>query len=46
MVAILFLQTTGNLTEMDGIIKYLMDGVSERDLHQCLNIIIVADHGK
>ena len=36
----------GNLTLVDNIIGRLMDGLLQRKLDKCINIIIVADHGK
>ena len=41
-----YLQVNGNLTLVDRIIGRLMDGLLQRKLDKCLNIIIVADHGE
>lgn len=39
-------QVNGNLTYMDNILGQLMDGLVEKNLDKCLNVIVVADHGK
>ncbi|KAM8832977.1 ectonucleotide pyrophosphatase/phosphodiesterase family member 1 [Spinachia spinachia] len=33
------------LEYVDRILGMLMDGLTQRDLHQCVNIIVVSDHG-
>ena len=39
-------QVNASLEHMDAIIKSLLDGLMQRELDRCVNIIIVADHGK
>ena len=33
------------LLQVDAIIEMLMDGLVAKGLHNCVNLIIVADHG-
>lgn len=42
---ICFLQVITSLQGVDKIIGQLMNGLKQINLHRCLNIIIVADHG-
>lgn len=42
---ICFLQIIASLQGVDKIIGQLMNGLKQINLHRCLNIIIVADHG-
>lgn len=44
---LLFLLQVGNaLTSIDAFMGQLMDGMKERNLEKCVNLIIVSDHGK
>lgn len=39
-------QLDNPLKEMDNIIGQLMNGLKQMNLHRCVNIIIVGDHGR
>lgn len=34
------------LQRVDNIVGMLMDGLKQMNLHKCLNIIFISDHGK
>lgn len=34
------------LKNVDDMVGELMDGLTERNLHHCVNIIIISDHGE
>lgn len=34
------------LQRVDAIVGMLMDGLKQMNLHKCLNIIFISDHGK
>ncbi|XP_071118759.1 uncharacterized protein [Haliotis cracherodii] len=38
-------EMTSKLKEMDELLRRLMEGLYERGLHECVNIMIIADHG-
>ncbi|XP_042358878.1 ectonucleotide pyrophosphatase/phosphodiesterase family member 1 [Plectropomus leopardus] len=38
-------QVVAALKNVDRILGLLMDGLTERDLHHCVNLIIISDHG-
>ena len=40
------LQLDNPLREIDNIIGQLMNGLKQMNLHRCVNVIIVGDHGK
>ena len=39
-------QVNEALREVDEAVGKLMDGLVERELHDCVNVIVVADHGE
>ena len=40
------LKVDNNITRVDGIIGMLMDGITNRRLEHCINIIVTSDHGR
>ena len=44
-VNIFFNKVNDNLTLVDGLVGQLMDGLVERGLDTCANVIVVSDHG-
>ena len=40
------LQIDAELQRMDDVIASLLDGIAELGLSQCLNIMVLADHGE
>lgn len=40
------LQVLRALENVDRIVGMLMDGLTQRDLHHCANIMVVSDHGE
>ena len=45
-LAVVVVQLDNPLREIDNIIGQLMNGLKQMDLHRCVNIIIVGDHGR
>ena len=41
-----FLQVADKLAEVDSKIGQLMEGLYQQDMLYCVNILIIADHGK
>lgn len=39
-------QVGEKLAEVDAAIGELMQGLYQQDIHRCINIIVVADHGE
>ena len=42
----IFLQIDAELQRMDDVIASLLDGIAQLGLSQCLNIMVLADHGE
>ena len=43
---VLLLQVNSNLTRVDTLIGLLMDKLAEKGLRDCVNLIVLADHGQ
>ena len=39
------IQVNGNLTRVDQTVERLFAGLKERGMEECVNVIIVSDHG-
>ena len=39
------LKVIESLVEVDRSMRDLMDGIYKMDLHQCINVVVVSDHG-
>lgn len=39
------MQLDNPLRELDNVIGQLMNGLKQMDLHRCVNVIVVGDHG-
>lgn len=44
-LTLLSLQLDNPLRELDNVIGQLMNGLKQMNLHRCVNVIVVGDHG-
>lgn len=42
----IILQVKKQIEYVDSIIGMMMNGLVDREIHNCVNVIVVADHGK
>ena len=45
-ISLLCEQVNGNISEVDSVIGSLISGLKARNIEDCVNMIILSDHGK